>query len=152
MNKRMASIIKMLSSTSDGEVVNAARMLGRMLKDNGKDWNDLGEYLSRWNATAAPQPPAPATPPPRHTTTNAVRPGWERRATETPVDTDLVKEQVEELLSNWLARLPRKDSNFIETMAESFELYGKRTFISSAQASWVQSLYTQYVDNKGRRR
>lgn len=155
MNKRMAAIIKMLSSTSDGEVVNAARMLGRMLKDHGKDWNDLGEYLSRWNTISDRENTAkPAAAPPRHTTTNAVKPGWERRTNSDlpPVDIDIVKDQVEELLSNWLSRLNRKDSNFIESMSESFDLYGKNTFVSHAQANWVQSLYIQYIDNKGRRR
>jgi hypothetical protein len=151
MNKRMAAIIKMLSSTSDGEVVNAARMLGRMLKDNGKDWNDLGEYLSRWNSFSVPDP-STVVAPPRHTTTNSVRPGWERRATEQPVDRDLVKSQIEELMEGWIAKLNRKDTNFIEGLSDRFELYGERTIISPAQAGLVQSLYTQYVENKGRRR
>lgn len=150
MNKRMASIIKMLSSTSDGEVVNAARMLGRTLNQHGKDWNDLGEYLSRWSAISE-QEAAPVTPPPRHTTTNSVRPGWERRASEQPVDHKLVKQRVDELLDH-LAKLSRKDLNFIEGIAERFDLYGVRTQISSAQQAWVESLYTQYVENKGRRR
>lgn len=150
MNKRMAAIIKMLSSTSDGEVVNAARLLGRTLKDHGKDWNDLGEYLSRWNVLAAPEPTVVTTP--RHTTTNAVRPGWERRASDTPVDYALVKEQLDAIASAWLHKLSRKDSNFIESLAESFDLYGDRTRISPSQAGWVQNLYTQYVLNNGRRR
>ena len=63
---------------------------------------------------------------------------WERRAAEQPVDHALVKERVEELL-NHLEKLSRKDLNFIESLAESFDLYGARTHISSAQQSWPHS-------------
>lgn len=153
MNKKMVAVIKMLSATNDAEVLIAARALGRLLREHGKDWNDLGEYLARWNPIADKEySVTPAAAPPRHTTTNAVKPGWERRAGSGSVDIEIVRSQIDDLMSYHLAKLSRKDSNFIEGLSESFDMYGSNTFISSAQAAWVQSLYTQYVDNKGRRR
>jgi hypothetical protein len=154
VNKRMVAIIKMLSSTSDGEVVNAARLLGAELKRQGKDWHDLGEYLSRWDGGAGP---IPAKPEPRTTRGQAPEaprpyPGWQRRAAETAVDLTKAKEMVEELLTNHLTRLSRKDANFIEAMSDAFDIYGERTKVSEGQYNWIQNLHTNFCENKGRRR
>lgn len=150
MNNRMAALVRMLGSTNDGEVANAARMLGAALKAHGLSYNDLGDYVARWSGVAAPEPARPVTPSTR-TQANSP-PGWQRRNAEPAVDRELVREQVDDLVNNYLSRLRRKDANFIESLAESLDIYGERTTITPAQASWVAGLYTMYAENKGRRR
>jgi hypothetical protein len=43
---RLQKLLLMLSSERDGEVVNAARAIGRALQTVGADWNDLAGHLS----------------------------------------------------------------------------------------------------------
>ena len=40
------TFVRLLASDRDGEVVNAARFLGRILKRNGKDFHDLADLLT----------------------------------------------------------------------------------------------------------
>lgn len=49
---RLEKLLLMLSSGSDGEVVNAARAIDRTLRTAGADWHDLTGLL----ATPAPRP------------------------------------------------------------------------------------------------
>jgi hypothetical protein len=44
--ERLKKLLLMLSSSQDGEVVNAARAIGRALQASGKDWHDLARRLS----------------------------------------------------------------------------------------------------------
>jgi hypothetical protein len=44
--ERLTKLVLMLSSSHDGEVVNAARAIGRALQDDGADWHDLARRLS----------------------------------------------------------------------------------------------------------
>ena len=56
---RLEKLLLMLSSGSDGEVVNAARAIDRTLRTAGADWHDLTGLL----ASPAPRPrPQPKTP------------------------------------------------------------------------------------------
>jgi hypothetical protein len=43
--ERLEKLLLMLSSDQPGEVVNAARAIGRTLRDNGSDWHDLARRL-----------------------------------------------------------------------------------------------------------
>jgi hypothetical protein len=43
--ERLEKLLLMLSSDQDGEVVNAARAIGRALRDSGSDWHDLASQL-----------------------------------------------------------------------------------------------------------
>ena len=52
--QRLEKLLLMLSSESDGEVVNAARAIGRTLETSGFDWHDLATSL-RMPATAKPR-------------------------------------------------------------------------------------------------
>jgi hypothetical protein len=59
---RLKKLLLMLSSDRDGEVVNAARLIGSTLQDAGRDWHDLAGALT----AAAPQTrPKQPPPPPR---------------------------------------------------------------------------------------
>jgi hypothetical protein len=42
---RLKCLVLMLSSDRDGEVVNAARAIGRTLQSAGTDWHDLAKHL-----------------------------------------------------------------------------------------------------------
>lgn len=45
ITERLQKLLLMLSSNQDGEVVAAARALGRTLKDIGTDWHDFAARL-----------------------------------------------------------------------------------------------------------
>jgi hypothetical protein len=132
MNKRMAAIIKMLSSKHEAEVISAARALGAELTRNGKDWNDLGSYLASWDGMARAEPAPPPKRPKTQTYSGGNAPSWTRRARDPdPVD---------------------KDRDFVEGLIDRFDTYAERTFISPAQRDWVNNLYHNFVENKRRRR
>jgi hypothetical protein len=57
---RLKKLLLMLSSERDGEVVNAARLIGSTLQNAGRDWHDLAGVLT--DPTA---PPRPKREPPR---------------------------------------------------------------------------------------
>jgi hypothetical protein len=159
MNKRMAAIIKMLSSKHDGEIANAARHLGLELAKHGKDWNDLGAYLEKWSGIADPEPPKrepPKQPPPEKPRAQTYsggerQPGWKRRADRInkDVDTDLVQDQVADLARH-TERMRSNSREFIEEMTMRFEQWGNRTRVSPAQADYVNDLWEQFAS--GRRR
>lgn len=45
--KRICAIMPMLGSDNDGEVINAARAIKRILKDNNGHWTDLASRLAQ---------------------------------------------------------------------------------------------------------
>jgi hypothetical protein len=45
ITERLRKLLLMLSSDRDGEVVAAARSIGRALRGNGSDWHDLASRL-----------------------------------------------------------------------------------------------------------
>ena len=47
---RLRKLVLLLSSDHDGEVVSAARAIGRMLKDAGADWHALADAINLSNA------------------------------------------------------------------------------------------------------
>ena len=57
--ERLTKLLLMLSSDRDGEVIAAARAIGRALKNTGADWHALAARLSA---------PAKASAPPHHDT------------------------------------------------------------------------------------
>jgi hypothetical protein len=155
MNKRMAAIIKMLSSKHEAEVVSAARALGAELTRNGKDWNDLGSYLASWDGMERAEP-APPPERPRTQTYSGSGPSagasWTRRARDpAPVDIAEVNQRAE-ALANYLRVMSRQDQNFIESILDRFDMYQERALISPAQRDWVYNLYDKLVENKGRYR
>jgi hypothetical protein len=57
---RLKKLLLMLSSERDGEVVNAARLIGSTLQNAGHDWHDLAGALVDPAARSQPKPrPAP---------------------------------------------------------------------------------------------
>jgi len=56
---RLRKLVLMLSSDHDGEVIGAARAIGRALKDAGADWHDLVKALTAPTVTEYTPPPPP---------------------------------------------------------------------------------------------
>jgi hypothetical protein len=54
---RLRKLVLMLSSNHDGEVVGAARAIGRVLKDAGCDWHTLADAISFSKPEHAPTSP-----------------------------------------------------------------------------------------------
>ena len=54
-DERLEKLLLMLSSDQPGEVVNAARAIGRALRDNGRDWHDLASRLKNSNPNPKPR-------------------------------------------------------------------------------------------------
>jgi hypothetical protein len=55
---RLKKLLLMLSPDREGEVLNAARMIGSTLKDAGRDWHDLaGVLINPAAPRPKPQPP-----------------------------------------------------------------------------------------------
>lgn len=44
-DSKLQKLVAMLSSDHDGEVLNAARMIGRYLRTIGRDWNDVAAAI-----------------------------------------------------------------------------------------------------------
>jgi hypothetical protein len=53
---RLKKLLLMLSSERDGEVVNAARLIGSTLQNAGHDWHDLAGALTDPAASSRPKP------------------------------------------------------------------------------------------------
>jgi hypothetical protein len=56
---RLKKLLLMLSSDREGEVVNAARLIGTTLRDAGSDWHDLAAGLLTPAGKRQPPPPPP---------------------------------------------------------------------------------------------
>lgn len=44
-DSKLQKLVAMLASDQDGEVINAARMIGRYLRTIGRDWNDVAAAI-----------------------------------------------------------------------------------------------------------
>lgn len=75
--QRIARIFPMLSATHDGEVLNAARALARVLTEHNLHWNDVADRI-RKGAAEAPKanPFKKAPPPPRDDAPRRKKSAW----------------------------------------------------------------------------
>jgi len=55
--KKFSKTLAMLASDKDGDVLAAARALGRLLKAGGSDWSTLVAVISRWDGLSMPKAP-----------------------------------------------------------------------------------------------
>lgn len=114
---RLKKLVLMLSSEQDGEVVAAAKAIGRNLKDTGLDWHWLADQLS-----GQPQPE-----PRRSDGFNAH--GIER-----------YRSMVGFLYAQRSSLRP-KEYEFITQLQNRFNEYGAETFLSPKQRAWVEDIY-----------
>jgi hypothetical protein len=61
MNDRLSKLVLMLSSPADGEVVAAARAIGRLLQSQNMDWHDLARMIGT-ESNNIEQPYTPQAP------------------------------------------------------------------------------------------
>ena len=112
---RLRQLILMLSSSHDGEVVNAARAIGRTLRDSGHDWHDLVADLSG-SSSARP------------------RPKEEYRERDTSIDWH----EMHECCSQNLQRLRPREMEFMISLKE---WHGDLT---EKQYDWLASIYARF--------
>lgn len=89
---RLARVLEMMSSTHDGEALNAARAATKMVRDAGVTWEQV--LSGRTGAPGMPSAPDYRTPPSKRGTTRYGRPAPkqskdERRVTGDDIDTML---------------------------------------------------------------
>ncbi len=114
---RLKKLVLMLSSEQDGEVVAAARAIGRNLKDTGLDWHWLADHLSgEYRAD-----------PKRSDGFNAH--GVERYRSMVG------------FLFALRADLRPREYEFITQLQNRFNEYGAETFLSPKQRAWVEDIY-----------
>ena len=59
MRSKLAQFIRLLDSDRDGEVIAAARAIGRTLRAVGKDFHDLAQLIEGPSTSEAQRPTAP---------------------------------------------------------------------------------------------
>ena len=106
---RLRKLLLMLSSNQDGEVVGAARAIGRTLQSVGSDWHALAGVLT--------EPPHPKRAP--HTDDDAHADDW-RELRQFCLDRDrLLSEREREFLTslgNWRGTLTEKQHAWLDSI------------------------------------
>lgn len=116
-SERLKKLVLMLSSDQDGEVISAARAIGRNLKETGLDWHWLADHLSgEYRAQ------------PRQST------GFNAQGVEA------YRSRVGYCYAQ-RADLRSKEYEFITQLQNRFNEYGADTFLSPKQRAWIDDIY-----------
>jgi hypothetical protein len=118
---RLKQLILMLSSDIDGEVVNAARAIGKQLKKEGMDWHGLAARLD-------------VTP---------KKFDEEERTTTTGSHISTEDLHMMTILThpNNFSKLTLAEQGFIRDMKSRIERYSTQTFITPKQRNWLAAIY-----------
>ncbi len=114
---KIQKFVLMLSSESDGEVVNAARAIGKALIAEGRDWHWLAAKLDD----------APAAEP-------------DKKRSANPNGPLLV---LKELLKH-LSEMNDKDQAFIVDMHARVLKFGAGAYVSKKQDIWISNLHKRF--------
>ena len=119
---RLQKLVLMLSSEHDGEIVAAAKAIGRYLREDGHDWHWLVDRV----VSNGKQPKV-------------------GRATANPDEliNDLDAQILDELND---VELRQREREFVNSMIERMRSYGKRTFFSTAQRKFLQGIHQRVFD------
>jgi hypothetical protein len=111
----------MLSSDNDGEVVNAARAIGKHLKAEGMDWHGLAARLD----------------------ISAKKMDEEERTTTTGshISNDDLHMMTILVHPNNFSKLTLAEQGFIRDMKGRIESYGPQTFITPKQRKWLTAIF-----------
>jgi hypothetical protein len=116
-DERLPKLLLMLSSNHDGEVIAAARAIGRRLRESGRDWHWLaGRVQDSEHEQDRPTP----------------------RDDEYATAAD--RRMINELFAARYELRPR-DADFVEQMHANVSLYGDETFLSPKQRSYLHALH-----------
>jgi hypothetical protein len=120
-DERLPKLLLMLSSNHDGEVVAAARAIGRRLRESGHDWHWLAGRVQE--SEHEHERPAP-------------------RGEEYATAAD--RRMINELFAARNELRPR-DADFVKQMHANLSLYGDETFLSAKQRNYLRSLHGKSV-------
>ena len=121
---RLKKLVLMLSSEQDGEIVAAARAIGRNLKDTGLDWHWLADHLSgEYRAD------------PKRSD------GFNARGVEE------YRSRVGFCFAH-RADLRSREHEFITQLQNRFNEYGAETFLSPKQRAWIDDIYKRLGGEK----
>lgn len=116
---RLTKLMLMLSSDHDGEVVAAARAVGKCLRDAGNDWHWFAARLR----DVQPKP-------------------QQREERSDAFVTDEDRRLISELCA-LKVELNSRAARFVSQMFDHLQVYGSETFISARQREYLRSLYHQ---------
>jgi hypothetical protein len=112
---KLQKLILMLSSDQDGEVLNAARAIGRELKANGMDWHGLAARLDL----------SPQEPKVNYDDNSYIK------AADIAALSKLFMKKI---------RLSEREKDFLVGLRMKIDQYGERTFITAKQRQWLHSI------------
>jgi hypothetical protein len=138
---KLVRIFLMLGSTNDGEVINAARHLGRWLEANGKDWHSLAAHMGRFEA-AAPTATAMRPARPRGPVLAYPKPKPVPRNTGRSME-DMVADLAE--YRDGSKPLTTVERSHVRQMALLFSTYGNKAYLNARQTEWTIALHRKYI-------
>jgi hypothetical protein len=148
MSERLAKLVLLLSSSNDGEVVAAARAVGRCLREMDKDWHDLAEAARRVGGVRRPQSFDFS-----HFSWGGIDPAPSRGGVP---DQDFGFEigdrvappnvrQTCKRLAMEVHRMSHKEREFVWEMKRRVDDYGDAALMSKSQQVWIMTLRAKYV-------
>jgi hypothetical protein len=127
--ERLGKLVRMLSSTNDGEVVAAARAIERTLRDNALDIHDLADMLASDKGASAAA------------LEDAYRAGYRDGSHAADVEDDTLSwREVAKFCQARAQQLRRREREFVEHMVRWTGL-GREP--SDRQARWLDFLYSK---------
>lgn len=128
--EKLSKLILMLSSDNDGEVVNAARAIGRTLPACQLDWHKLAAILSSPSSIVPPPKPRPS-PQQSNASSYATPEDWAR---------------IDALFNKHLADLMPNEKSFIKQLVTSGRIYSRdKTFMTTRQRMWLHAIHAKYA-------
>jgi hypothetical protein len=144
VSEKLAKMVLMLSSSSDGEVVSAARAIGRLLVEQGRDWHDLADVV---RAMETPSPSISG-----FSMGGTARPAYPgARQADTPPNGYMSREVYDkfEALVLHVHRMTSIEKRFMGQIAMRIARYGyERTFVTSKQVKWILDLHARYAGGR----
>lgn len=153
MAGKLQKLILMLSSSHDGEVVAAARAIGKFLKADKKDWHWLVQRLDGAPDDPEDEPEDEEPEPAQRRTYNydEHRGGWHGNREGWTDWRQLTPEEIQELhycnLHAATGGLNGKQKIFVKEMAARYGNFGKETRMTGAQRSYMHSIYEKLRDS-----
>jgi hypothetical protein len=149
MSERLAKLVLLLSSSNDGEVVAAARAVGRCLREMDKDWHDLANAARRVGGARATTQSFDFS----HFSWGGVNPaparggmpdqdfGFEVGDRVAPAN---VRQACKRLVME-VHRMSQKEREFVWEMERRVDTYGDTALMSKSQQVWIMTLRAKYV-------
>lgn len=132
--ERLQKLVMMLSSDNDGEVVNAARMIGKALKPMGLDWHKLAARLA---GLKVEEPKAQRPEPPR----SGQR--WDASQFTDGFMSAQEQTMARDCYGAEMFKIKPNERDFINQLCARLDTYGNSTFISAKQRAWLRAIHAK---------